>query len=235
MLMEKIIVDFKNVKKKFHYCHNNKICSVEKCNNPVFCKGYCAKHYAQIQHYGKIINTIYDKNEIIKYEDYAEIIVRKKDGTIKGKAIIDLDDVEKCQRFKWGMYSNGYFYGNINKVLRVRLHRYIMNAGDFSFDCEVDHIDRNPANNRKSNLRIVSCVDNNRNKKGYNDSKEVTYKYRNIYFDKRRNLYYGRFIYKGKQYSTGGFKDEESAHTAIENIKYKIINNIHNTEITFKI
>lgn len=232
MLMDKIIVDFKNVKKKFHYCHNNKICSVEGCNNPVFCKGYCAKHYAQIQHYGKIINTIYDKNEIIEYDDYAEIIVRRKDGTIKGKAIIDLDDVEKCKRFKWGMYDNGYFYGNINKVLRIRLHRYILGLEAFNKTNEVDHINRNKSDNRKCNLRVINHSENCKNKdKCY--SKIVNTTNDNVYFDKRRNTYYGRYGYRGATYTTKSYKNRDDALKEMNEIKQKLIKD--DNRITFVI
>ena len=38
-------------------------------------KPYCRKHYIQISRYGEITKrTIYDKNEYILYDDYAEII-----------------------------------------------------------------------------------------------------------------------------------------------------------------
>lgn len=50
-------------RRKFDYCKTGTKCSVKGCNNPIFCKGYCTKHYAQIQRYGKIITTIYDKNK----------------------------------------------------------------------------------------------------------------------------------------------------------------------------
>lgn len=223
--MSECNIDFKNNKKKFSYCKQGTKCSVEECNNPVFCKGYCVKHYAQIQHYGTITTTIFDKNEIVEYDNYAEIIVRNKQGDIKGKAIIDLDDVEKCKRFKWGMYNNGYFYGNINKILRIRLHRYIMNIPAYDGNTIIDHIDRNPSNNRKNNLRIVNHIENNRNKDNHNNDKDVIYEYKHIFLDKRRNLYYGRFEYKGKKYNCGGYKTQFAAHINIENIRKKVMKN----------
>ena len=72
--MENCKIDFSNARKKFDYCNSNRICSVENCNNPAFCKGYCTKHYAQIQHHGKIINTIFDKNEIIIYNVFGDLM-----------------------------------------------------------------------------------------------------------------------------------------------------------------
>ena len=219
--IDEMTYDFNIQRRKFDYCKTGTICSVEGCFNPVFCKGYCTKHYAQIQHYGKIITTIYDKNEIIEKEDHAEIIVRKKDGSIKGIAIIDLDDVERCKRYKWGMYSNGYFYGNINKKLRIRLHRFIINAGKFNRDNEVDHINRNPADNRKCNLRLVNHSENNKNKdKQY--SKILNYDTKNVYYDKNKNKYYGRFGFKGITYTTNTFNTEQEAIDATIKLKKEV-------------
>lgn len=216
--MDKYKIDFSSYKKKFSYCKTNTKCLVDNCNNPIFCKGYCTKHYAQIQHHGKIINTIYDKNEIIKHDDYAEIIVRNKQGAIKGKALIDLDDVDKCKRFKWGMYSNGYFYGNINKILRIRLHRFVLGLDDWNINNEVDHINRNRADNRKSNLRIVNRSDNNKNRnKSY--SKAVNMNNDNVYFDKKRNRYYGRYNYQKITYNTSYYKNRDDALNEMNIIK----------------
>lgn len=216
--MDKYKIDFSSYKKKFSYCKTNTKCSVDNCNNPIFCKGYCTKHYAQIQHYGKIINTIYDKNEIIKHDDYAEIIVRNKQGAIKGKALIDLDDVDKCKRFKWGMYSNGYFYGNINKILRIRLHRFVLGLDDWNINNEVDHINRNRADNRKSNLRIVNRSDNNKNR-NKSCSKAVNMNNDNVYFDKKRNPYYGRYNYQKITYNTSYYKNRDDALNEMNIIK----------------
>lgn len=219
--IDEMTYNFNIRRRKFDYCKTGTKCSVKGCNNPIFCKGYCTKHYAQIQHYGKIITTIYDKNEIIEKEDHAEIIVRKKDGSIKGIAIIDLDDVERCKRFKWGMYSNGYFYGNINKKLRIRLHRYIMRL-DNEDKRIIDHINRNPADNRKINLRITNFVINNRNKENHNPEGDKNYIDKNINYDKRRNTYYGRIEYNGKRYNTGSYKTQEACRVAL-NIRRKRI------------
>jgi hypothetical protein len=34
--------------------NKGKICLVEKCGEPAFCKGYCTKHYQQIHLNGKL-------------------------------------------------------------------------------------------------------------------------------------------------------------------------------------
>lgn len=44
----------------------------------------------------------------------------------------------------------------------IKLHRYIMNMNNSNL--VVDHINRNPLDNRKSNLRICSYKENSFNK-----------------------------------------------------------------------
>ena len=71
-----------------------KICIVDGCNNNVFGNGYCNKHYMQIKRHGEIRNvTTKTPNEIVKYDDYAEIILRDKNCLEVGRAIIDLNTI----------------------------------------------------------------------------------------------------------------------------------------------
>lgn len=74
----------------------------------------------------------------------------------------DLEDFDKIKNYSW--YS---FYGYICARERgsqkpIRLHRLIMNAPP---DKVIDHINRNPSDNRKENLRICTQGDNTLNKK----------------------------------------------------------------------
>ena len=130
------------------------ICSVDGCNNEVRAKGYCIKHYNQYRTYGKILErTRFDLNEIVIYEDYAEIVLYNKDNMEVARALIDLEDVDKVKDYKWYLNSEGYIY---NRKIGL-LHRFLM---DCPSDLVVDHINHNPLDNRKSNLRICSQKQN---------------------------------------------------------------------------
>ena len=102
--------------------------------------------------------TIYDPNEIIEYDDYAEIILYNKKCEEVARALIDLDDINKASQYKWSLNNKGYARNTKNNLL---LHRLIM---DCPKDMEVDHINRDPLDNRKSNLRICTHKQNLRNK-----------------------------------------------------------------------
>ena len=54
----------------------------------------CRKHYLQYKRYGKVLKrTKYDSNEIIEYEDYAEIVLYNKSGNEVVRALIDKEDI----------------------------------------------------------------------------------------------------------------------------------------------
>lgn len=101
-------------------------------------------------------------NKFIIYKDYAEMILEsKKYGNLT--CYIDLEDIEKIKPYRWCPYKSPYsdnFYvqstGRKN-FSRIPLHRFIT-------DCpkgkEVDHINHNGLDNRKSNLRVCTSLEN---------------------------------------------------------------------------
>lgn len=115
----------------------------------------CRKHYLRIYKNKNPLRSVYDPNEFIIHESYAEIVLYDRYGFENGRAIIDVDDVDKCKRYKWHLVTRkNTSYAMSNGDKRVFLHRLIMNYD--SYEMDVDHINRNGLDNRKSNLRLVS-------------------------------------------------------------------------------
>ncbi len=115
----------------------------------------CRKHYLRKYKNKNIERSIYDPNEYILHSDHAEIILYDKYGKENGRAIIDLEDVEKCRKYKWHIRKSkntNYVINNTEK--RFFLHQYILDYYDQ--DMDIDHINRNGLDNRKINLRIVT-------------------------------------------------------------------------------
>lgn len=134
---------------------------------------YCKRHYLQMYRHGKILKrTIYDPNDYEILDDHAEIILRDKHGDEIGRALIDLEDVERCKQYKWyrriGTGNTNYCMASISNGTKsggkkIFLHRFIMDY--WTNEKEIDHIDMNGLNNRKENLRIVTHSKNMSNNK----------------------------------------------------------------------
>jgi len=131
-------------------------------------KEYCRKHYMQMYNHGKILErTIYDRNEWIYYNDYAECITYDINFKPNGKVKFDLEDVDKFKDKKIYICNhNGKYYAVISdKLHKYFVHRVLMNINDeeYSIRRVVDHINGDSLDNRKSNLRICSHRENMKN------------------------------------------------------------------------
>ena len=78
------------------------------------------------------------------------------------KFYIDIEDLEKVKKYYWHKEGDGGFtsYLPMENGKQIKLHRYIMDCCD---GYVVDHINHDRFDNRKSNLRIVSTMDNLKN------------------------------------------------------------------------
>ena len=170
---------------------------------------YCMKHYAQITKDGTITDASPAKrcetNYYEEFNDYIKVTVCSFSGIEKGSFFIDADDIFKCKKYKWDINEgkNGYKTVVSNSSdKRIILHRYLL---DYDGDLQIDHIDRNPLNNRKCNLRIVTSVENNANK---------TAKNLELY---KNGKYKCMFIRYGVQFYLGYFNTQEEANIAKRN------------------
>ena len=196
-------------------------CKIEGCNNEVRCKGMCKNHYEKERRHNEkgISRTVYDSNEIILFENHAEIVIYNKKCEEIDRAIIDLEDVEKVKKYKWCKTSKGYILSNDKKLL----HRYITNCPE---NMTVDHINKNKLDNRKSNLRICTMQENDFNKPilknntsgvaGVSRTKNGTWR---AYISLNR-----------KQINLGHFKNKEDAIKARKNAEIKYFGEFRNIE-----
>lgn len=86
-------------------------------------------------------------------------------------SIIDYEDGDKVKKYSWHIASDTYIGSTVyvDKIKKeLYLHNLIMNKLTFDGKGQietVDHINRNPLDNRKKNLRIVSQSEQNLNQK----------------------------------------------------------------------
>lgn len=123
-------------------------------------------------------------------------------------AIIDGDDYEKVKKHKWcaDSHNNNLFYAKTTvKGSNLRLHRLIMGAPK---GYVIDHINRNGLDNRKSNLRVCSQLENSRNRALDKKNKSG---HRGVHFDTPRNKWFAQLRYNGKTWPLGRFNTKEEA------------------------
>lgn len=174
------------------------------CGRPLFRKirshGYtlCKKHYDQFKKTGKFLDnnprTIYDKNDFHTKGDVTYIDLYNANFEVIAQAIIDTEDIDKVKYTKWRLNQNGYVMNKPKRGAYIFLHRRILNTNDF-----VDHINHNPLDNRKSNLRVVTKSQNQMN---------VNYKGVSVMSNGK---YYAHIKINQKMINLGHYIDEEEA------------------------
>lgn len=164
-----------------------KKCTVKNCHNKHYGKGYCRRHYDQYRKHGKILKrTVFDKNEISIVNDICRMKLYNQKQKLIGVAKFDKCDLLEIEKHKWYLTKCGYVATRIKRK-HFYLHRFILKP---HYRKLVDHINHNPLDNRRVNLRLVNytqSVWNTRNK-GYSFHKaskmwvaEIMVNYRRIY------------------------------------------------------
>jgi hypothetical protein len=104
----------------------------------------------------------------VYYKDNEYIVAKKEDY----QYVFDKEDLEKIKKLHWFKLSTKYIASQLpqdkGKRKQLLLHNFVMNRLTFPGQGateSVDHINRNPLDNRKENLRVVSQTEQNINQK----------------------------------------------------------------------
>lgn len=122
--------------------------------------------------------------------------------------LVDESDMEMLAAYRWrfvGRYIASTKRG-ASKETTLLLHRVIMNAPK---GVEVDHINGNPFDNRRCNLRFATRMQNEQNARKI--SKPCTSRYKGIYWNKRKKRWHAQIRVNRVRVHLGMFKDEEVA------------------------
>lgn len=141
------------------YQEKPKHCSV--CDSPVSAhfenKPYCNKHYLRLYNNGTLQKVGRKKNTYLIDGDVVIMTTHKGENFL-----FDKSDLERVSKQSWCISKTGYLVSNINKKT-IKLHRFILELTEPKV--AVDHINGDPMDNRRSNLRICDNVENTRNSK----------------------------------------------------------------------
>jgi hypothetical protein len=136
---------------------NIPMCNIPDCEIINYSKGLCRKHYVKALRAGTI-PRIYTK-EPMKIENHGDFGILggyNRKGELIADIQVSISDLYKCSEFRWCI-NNGYPTTSINKKITV-MHQFIIETTSM-----VDHIDRNPLNNRRENLRLCNRSQNKAN------------------------------------------------------------------------
>lgn len=124
--------------------------------------------------------------------------------------LIDKEDYEKVSKFRWN-FNNGAVSTNIKLVngrrTTLKMHRYILNLP--ARHPLVDHINGDPLDNRKKNLRICNHAENLRNRGKAKNNKSG---YKGVSWAKHANKWQASICTNYKQYHLGLFDDPKEAY-----------------------
>ncbi len=151
--------------------------------------------------------------------------------TCKGEKIPTIIDEVDASFFKdtWTGSDNGngiiYVHrktkkGEGGKPRKIYLHRALTGATEDEF---VDHINRNPLDNRRSNLRIVSRSINNINR-GKNKTwkgRPTSSAYRGVSWNKKMKMWQA-YVWCNKSMHLGYFTEEDDAARAYDVRVYEL-------------
>ena len=192
-------------------CRVSRICRVcGSTNRVIYSKKFgglfCQRHYNQLYKLGELKEiTIFDRNEYVINGNEVEIILRDGKNKESGRVLIDLEDLDSVIKHKWCIDTWGYPETKINGN-SISMQRFILNKYDKNYI--VDHINRNPLDNRKSNLRIATKSENAINSPIRSNNKSgVT----GVIWNKSNEKWRAYITKNNKRYELGSFKDFDKA------------------------
>ena len=114
----------------------------------------------------------------------------------------DLEDFNLIYEYYWNV-DGGYVVSKThpNKISKIRMHRLILGFPEF----DIDHADRNRCNNQKYNLRIVTPIQNSRNRSVSSTNKTGIIGVKNATYNRFRV----QINVDGKRIHLGYFKEFE--------------------------
>ena len=130
--------------------------------------------------------------------------------------MVDDEDYDFVSTFTWRVNKTGKRFRAVTNIDRqaVTMHRLIFHFPEYS----IDHIDGNPLNNQKTNLRRATHTQNMHNCSGHRDSKTG---FKGVSFNNGKNKYEAKIMFMGKTFLLLRSKDIAECVMAYNNAAKK--------------
>lgn len=125
-------------------------------------------------------------------------------------ALVDDEDFERLSQYSWrvNIGVRGIPYA-VRSSSTTRMHREIMGLGKGDRR-QIDHINHDTLDNRRSNLRICQPSQNNANQRKTRGSS----RYKGVHWHKVGRKWRAMLQHQGKEYYLGVYDDEKEAARA---------------------
>lgn len=171
------------------------------------CRACCCRDKKERMHLS--VEERQDRNESIAISNARRL--RTSDGY---EVIVDEKDYAALSSYTWRTVGpvNKYAFRCIKiggKSHTIFMHKWVLGAGKGQM---VDHKNRNPLDNRRSNLRLCTASENAIN--AGKTSRSTTSKFKGVCWNKRERIWRAKIRKEGKHFSIGSFAKEEDAARA---------------------
>ncbi len=133
-------------------------------------------------------------------------------------AFVDDTDFEVLKNYKWYLSNSGSAQTYVQRKSYHIGHFILTDYGSKHTNFEVDHINRNPLDNRRCNLRLCTKTQNAQNRKKRSGCKSF---FKGLFFNKKTDLWQTRITINKKRISLGYFKNELDAALAYDSAALK--------------
>lgn len=149
---------------------------------------------------------------------------RRRDGTLRSETLVDDDTFAQVGHLRWSD-SHGYAMRVVTKdgVRNVTwLHRLVagLEPGE---PREADHRNGDTYDCRRSNLRIVTHLENSQNRAERPAVTRKTSKHRGVCWNKRRGAWVAQVFSGGKCHWLGYFGSEEAAAVVARQARVRLL------------
>lgn len=141
------------------------------------------------------------------------MIYNIKDGkvsvSVKDKVFtVDYEDIDLINKYKYNIRKDNYVIrGTKTKYIHRDIYKKILGR-DLNFNEKIDHIDRNPLNNERNNLRLVTNQENAFNQGLRTDN---TSGVKGVYWSKKSGWWCANISINNKTIYLGHFNSKEDA------------------------
>lgn len=192
---------------------------------------YCAKHYQQLLKYGHTLDTnprsTFDLNDFEFIDEHTvKIITFNRRSEVSGEFLISPQDFERVIAKKWRIWQGRIYTGNYKPIT---ISRFLL-ADEINKDSNnlvVDHINSNPLDNRRENLRLITQQDNLCNKILLSNN---TSSVAGVSFCSARDKWEAEISLGGKRYKLGRWQNFADAVYARYYAEQKIFKDKRSTQ-----